>query len=74
MTYRPRDPGYRGSLPPREDLLARAWVLIVVVIFLLMFVLSFLGLPSGLFPEETPVPVPTIPPASGSPAPSPTAE
>jgi hypothetical protein len=70
MTYRPREAGYRGSLPPREDILARAWVLFVVAIFLLMFVLSFLGLPSALFPEETPIPIPSIPPVSGSPAPS----
>jgi hypothetical protein len=29
-------PGYRGSLPPRYDSLARPWVLIVLGIFVLM--------------------------------------
>ncbi|MGH2456721.1 MAG: hypothetical protein ACRDHD_10765 [Candidatus Limnocylindria bacterium] len=48
--------GYRGALAPRNDRLARPWVVVVIAGFLLMFVLSFMGLPSGLFPEETPLP------------------
>ncbi|HEX5579346.1 MAG TPA: hypothetical protein VFY43_06750 [Candidatus Limnocylindria bacterium] len=54
-----RPSGYRGALPTRNDTLARPWVLAVVGIFVLMFVLAFLGFPSSLFPE-----------ASGSPNPS----
>lgn len=55
--------GYRGALPPRNDWLARGWVVVVIVIFLGMFVLDILNVPTGLFPEPTPVP-------SVSPAPS----
>ena len=54
-----RPSGYRGALPTRNDTIARPWVLAVIAIFLLMFVLSFLGFPSSLFPD-----------ASGSPNPS----
>jgi hypothetical protein len=74
MTDRPREPGYRGSLPPRDDVLARVWVLVVIAIFLLMFILSFLRFPSVLFPEETPLPLPSIPAASGSPTATESAE
>lgn len=70
----PRDPGYRGSLPPREDRLARPWLLAVIGIFVLIFVLAFLGVPSRFTPEPTPVPIPTLPPTSGSVAPSASAE
>jgi hypothetical protein len=63
----PREPGYRGSLPPRGDQLARPWVLIVVALFLLIFVLSFVGLPSRLFPTPSPEPIPSF---SLSPSPS----
>jgi hypothetical protein len=59
MTDQQRPGGYRGALPSRNDALARAWVLIVIAIFLLMFVLAFLGFPSSLWPR-----------ASGSPRPS----
>ena len=54
-----RPSGYRGALPTRNDTIARPWVLAVVAIFVLMFVLAFLGFPSSLFPD-----------ASGSPNPS----
>jgi hypothetical protein len=59
MTDQQRPGGYRGALPSRNDALARPWVLIVIAIFLLMFVLAFLGFPSSLSPR-----------ASGSPRPS----
>lgn len=72
--------GYRGALPPREDRLARPWLLIVAGIFVAIIVLSILGVPSRLIPEPTPVPLPTNPPItdsappSASPSPSPTLE
>ena len=66
--------GYRGALPPRDDRLARPWVVIVIGLFVLMFVLSFLGFPSALTPDPTPLPLPSAgasaPAASGSAAPS----
>jgi hypothetical protein len=46
---RPQAPGYRGSLPPRNDRLAAPWVLSVVVVFILVLALSFAGIPSKLF-------------------------
>jgi hypothetical protein len=61
-----RPPGYRGSLPTREDRLARPWVLTVIGIFVLILVLSVLGIPSRFIPEPTPIPLPSAP-ASGSP-------
>ena len=78
-----RPAGYRGTLPAREDRLARPWLLIVAAIFVGIFVLSFLGVPSRLMPDPTPVPLPTLPPAAtesaspspdASPSPSPTDE
>ncbi|MGH2429407.1 MAG: hypothetical protein ACRDGV_11100 [Candidatus Limnocylindria bacterium] len=66
MTETQRPAGYRGSLPERNDRLARTWVLIVGGIFVLIFVLSALGVPSRLIPDPTPIPVPTLPPASGT--------
>lgn len=60
--------GYRGALPPRNDWLARGWVLAVIAMFIGMFVLAALNVPSVLFPEPTPVPVPSVAPSgSGSP-------
>jgi hypothetical protein len=59
MTDQQRSGGYRGALPARGDALARPWILIVIAIFLLMFVLAFMGFPSSLFSE-----------AAGSPQPS----
>ncbi|HEX2882935.1 MAG TPA: hypothetical protein VHQ42_00010 [Candidatus Limnocylindria bacterium] len=61
-----REPGYRGALPTRDDRLARPWLIVVAGIFVLIFVLSFLGLPSSLVPDPTPVPLPSTPAASGS--------
>ncbi len=55
-----RPSGYRGALPPRNDTIARPWVLAVVAIFLLMFVLAFLGFPSSLFPEPSTAPNPSV--------------
>ena len=61
MTDQRRDAGYRGTLPPREDPLARAWVIAVGVIFVLIFVLALAGVPSRLFPEPTEEPSPSLP-------------
>ena len=63
------EPGYRGALPTREDRLARPWIVTVAGIFMLIFALAFLGVPSRFFPEPADVPPPTLP-ASGSIAPS----
>jgi hypothetical protein len=63
------EPGYRGALPTRNDRLARPWILTVLGIFVLILVLSVLGVPSRFFPEPTPVPLPSLP-ASGSVEPS----
>ena len=80
MTDQRRDAGYRGTLPPREDRLARAWVIAVGVVFVLIFVLALAGIPSRLFPEPTVEPFPSVPPlpsasasasASGEPEPEP---
>jgi hypothetical protein len=63
--------GYRGALPPRSDWLARGWVIVVIAIFLSLFVLDVLNVPTRLLPEPTPVPTPVLTPApSGSAAPS----
>lgn len=63
--------GYRGALPPRNDWLARGWVLIAIAIFLSLFVLALLDVPSRFLPEPTPVPTPVVTPApSGSAEPS----
>ena len=66
-----RDPGYRGSLPTRNDRLARPWLIAVLAIFVAIFVLSFLEIPSRFVPEPTPLPVPSIPVPSGSESASP---
>ena len=55
-----REVGYRGSLPPRDDRIARPWVLAVVAIFVLILLLAWAGLPSRLIPEPTPAPVPSF--------------
>jgi hypothetical protein len=63
--------GYRGALPPRNDWLARGWVVVVIVIFLSLFVLDILNVPTRFIPEPTPVPTPVVTPApSGSAEPS----
>lgn len=71
MTDRTRPSGYRGALPPRNDHMAAPWVIVVIVAFVLMFVLAFLGFPSRLIPEPTPFPVPSSSPVSSvAPVPS----
>lgn len=65
-----RSPGYRGALPPREDRLARPWILLVIAAFILILVLSVLGVPSRFIPEPTPVPLPSVPAPSLSVGPS----
>ena len=66
-----RDPGYRGALPTRNDRLARPWLIAVIAIFVAIFVLSFLEIPSRFVPEPTPLPVPSIPVPSASESASP---
>lgn len=70
MTNQQNSGGYRGALPPRNDRLATPWVVVVVVAFVLMFVLAFMGLPSAFFPEPTPLPTvnPSIPFSSVAPS------
>ena len=63
-------PGYRGALPSREDRLARPWILLVIGIFVLVIVLSILGIPSRFIPEPTPVPLPSLPVSSAQASPS----
>jgi hypothetical protein len=55
-----RAPGYRGSLPPRHDRLARPWLAAVAALFVLIFVLAFAGLPSRLFPAPSVEPIPSF--------------
>lgn len=57
-----RTPGYRGALPPRDDTMARPWIVTVIAIFLLIMVLSVLGVPSRFVPDPTPIPLPTVSP------------
>ena len=69
MTDQHRSTGYRGALPPRNDAMARPWVLIVIGLFVAMFVLAFLGFPSSIFPSPSAKPSPSFsltPSASGS--------
>ena len=61
-----RPSGYRGALPTRNDRLARPWLFAVIAIFVAIFVLSFLEIPSRFIPEPTPLPIPSIPVPSGS--------
>lgn len=72
-----RPAGYRGTLPAREDRLARPWLIIVGAIFVGIFLLSILGVPSRFIPDPTPIPIPTAAPPISSPtdgSPSPTLE
>jgi hypothetical protein len=55
-----RAPGYRGALPPRRDHLARPWLAVVAVLFVLIFVLAFAGLPSRFFPAPSVEPIPSF--------------
>lgn len=68
-----REPGYRGSLPPRQDRLAKPWLMIVAGIFVLIILLSIAGVPSRFIPQPTPIPTPVSTPAP-SVEPSPSAE
>jgi hypothetical protein len=68
MTDKPRDPGYRGSLPPRVDRLARVWVVLVLAIFVLILAFAFGGIPSRLIPQPTTEPPPSVPVPSASPS------
>ena len=52
--------GYRGSLPPRKERLAAPWVVVAWVVFVLIFALAFAGVPTKLFPEATPSPIPPV--------------
>ncbi len=56
--------GYRGALPPKDDTLARNWVLVVIAIFALILVLAVLGVPSRFTPEPTSTPIPSVTPAA----------
>jgi hypothetical protein len=72
-----REPGYRGSLPPREDGLARPWILAVLGIFVLVIILSVAGVPSRFIPDPTPLPTPSstpVPSESASAEPSASAD
>jgi len=74
MTDQQRPSGYRGALPARKDELARPWVVIVIVLFVAMFVLAFLGFPSNILSEPSPQPSPSIslsPSGSGAASPTP---
>jgi hypothetical protein len=66
MTTPNAEPGYRGSLPTRDDRLARPWVLTIIAVFLLVILLSVAGIPSRFIPDPTPVPLPSLPTSSGS--------
>ena len=57
---RSRPPGYRGALATREDQLARGWIAAVTAFFLLILLLSVLGVPSRFIPEPTPIPLPSL--------------
>jgi hypothetical protein len=57
-----REPGYRGSLPPRDDRIARPWILVVIGIFVLIIVLSVAAIPSRFIPAPTPIPIPSVAP------------
>jgi hypothetical protein len=56
MTDLQRPSGYRGALPERHDALARPWVVTVIAIFVLMFVLAFVGFPSSVLPDASGAP------------------
>ena len=73
-TNAPKRPGYRGTLPERDDRLARRWLMVVGAILVAILLLSLLGIPSRFIPDPTPVPLPTNPPSateSASPSGSP---
>ncbi len=59
-----RAPGYRGALPPRNDRLARPWVLFVAGLFLLIVVLSIAGIPSRFLAQPSPTTIPSVQPSA----------
>jgi hypothetical protein len=59
-------PGYRRSLPSRDDRMAKPWILTVIGAFVLVLALSALGVPSRFTPDPTPIPLPSVPVPSGS--------
>lgn len=61
--------GYRGSLPPRTDRMALPWLVTVVAVFVLVFVLALLNIPSRFLSSTTLEPSASISP-SGSALPS----
>lgn len=63
-----REPGYRGSLPTREDRLAKPWLIAVAGIFVLAIVLSIAGIPSRFIAEPTPIPLPSFVAESAEPS------
>ncbi|HEY7463799.1 MAG TPA: hypothetical protein VH987_05080 [Candidatus Limnocylindria bacterium] len=71
MTDQQRPGGYRGALPTRNDALARPWVVAVIVMFVLIFVLAFVGIPSKLLrasesPGPTIGPLPSVSASAGA--------
>jgi hypothetical protein len=48
------------ALAPRHDTISAIWALTVAGIVALVFLLAFLGLPSRLIPEATPLPIPSF--------------
>ena len=75
MTDQQRPSGYRGALPTRNDELARPWIMLVIGIFVLMFVLAYLGFPSNILSSPSPSALPSFSfSASGSAAASPSAQ
>jgi hypothetical protein len=55
-------------LAPRQDPMSAVWALTVTGIVALIFLLAFLGLPSRLIPEPTPLPIPSFALPSVSPS------
>ena len=67
----PRAAGPRRGGPTAlpDDRISRIWALAVPGIFALILVLALLGVPSRLFPQPTPEPLPSVP-AGATTAPS----
>ena len=70
----PRPAGQRRAPPSGvpDDRRSRIWALAVPGIFVLILVLALIGIPSRLFPQPTPEPLPSIPaPVTAAPTGSP---